>query len=176
LPRGLLAVIDKAMRKDVAQRYPSIRAFAAALAPFAGRAGEGARLEATSPTDPSPPTTGDAAPRRSRRGLVVGTALAMAGVAVGVVTMAIIDRREDAPARPAATVAGEPAPVSAPEPPPAPPVAASAPAALEAEKVSERSGQSERAGTVAAPARARRGRGRPEEAARPTLKLDPNPY
>jgi serine/threonine-protein kinase len=185
LPRGLLAVVEKAMRKDVAQRYPSIRAFASAVAPFAGRAAGGAGLEPTSPTNPSPPTTGDAPPRGRGRGLLAGTGLAMAGVALGIVTMTLIGKKDEPAPRTAAPSVEAPPPaavaplapvVAAPPAPPAPPAPAVA-------KVSEPSGQSEPAVAPAEPAAtpatdraARRGRVRPVDPTRVQLKLDPNPY
>jgi serine/threonine-protein kinase len=202
LPRGLLAAVDKAMRKDAGERYPSIRAFMKALEPFAELAAAAAAGGAPVSTRPSPETGAGPPPRARGR---VGTALAvLAGM--GIATAAFLGTR-DKPAAPAALappmpVAATPvaatsvaaAPVAAAPPPVVSPAPVTVPAQVPVEPV-KLSGQSEPSGQAgqadAAPVAARRRREparRPGSAAstppaasepardKPAFKLDPNPY
>jgi serine/threonine-protein kinase len=199
LPRGLVAVVERAMRKDAGERFPSIRAFANALEPFVMRP---ALVEPERPgasTRPTPPTTeGQPRPRR-KLGRAVGTALALVAVMVafGIASLMSSGGRSAAPA-PSVSVA-PPAPAPAPAPLAAPPTPAPAavaaapavPAPAEPARPSEQSGQSGREAervngrrlreaadrraprSVAAPPK---DEGRPPAAPPPALKLDPNPY
>jgi serine/threonine-protein kinase len=189
LPRGLLAAVERAMKKDAGQRFPSIRAFMKAIEPFAVRvAADGAAAPVS--TRPTPETTEQRAPRRAGRRL--GTALAVGGV-MGIAAVALVGLR-DKPAAPPVAVAPAPAPtVPVVSPPPA--VAPKPPVQTEPAKLSGQSEQSEQAEhavrtgqSEAVPVAARRRR---EPAARrtdapppavpatppkkPALTLDPTP-
>ena len=196
LPRGLLAAVERAMRKDAGERFPSIRAFMKAIEPFAERvAADGAAARVS--TRPTPETTERRpAPRAGRR---LGTALAVVGV-MGIATVALVGLRDKPAAPPVASApTPPPAPVPVPAVSPPPTVATKAPLPPEPGKVSGQSEQSEHAGQPeqtgqagATPVAARRRR---ETAARrpdalppaapaaaaapsrkPVLTLDPNPY
>jgi serine/threonine protein kinase len=200
LPPGLVAVVRRALQKEAERRFPTVQAFAAALAPFAGRAPSSRELPArdathTMPTPATAANVASARPRRARR--LVGTAVALAAAVVTTALVLLRDKPSpappSAPAAPAAVVAA-PAP-----PPPAAVVAAPAPLVPPAApKVSDPSGQSEqpapstvaralparrraleRAGRAPAPAPAAPA-GTPssdqKKPAPPALKLDPNPY
>jgi serine/threonine-protein kinase len=211
LPRGLAAVVERALRKDADERFPSIRALASSLAPFA----EPGAARADAPvgsTRPSPATTTDQSARRPGLGRSAGTALALVG-AMGIVAISLLGARGKGTAPVPSAVALPTPPLPAPSAtaagPPATPAttlavptggAAGGPAAAPAEAAataSEQSGQSEQLGQEGqggvAHMLARRlhdearrtrsatppaaGPGPPSAApARPTLKLDPNPY
>jgi serine/threonine-protein kinase len=189
LPRGLLAAVDRAMRKDVAERFPSIRAFMSALAPFAERAPEttGAPVS-TRPT----PETGERPGRGRARGRF-GMALAVAG-AMGTAAAAFFVTRSKPVAPPAPTLVATPSPAPPVTAPPPPTPVAVTPTAVEPARPSgqsEPSGQPARTEAVPVAARRRReaagrrgggaatseGPARPAAAPeKPALKLDPNPY
>ncbi|HVZ75585.1 MAG TPA: protein kinase [Polyangia bacterium] len=181
LPRGLVAVVERAMQKDTAGRFPSVRAFANALEPFAGRApalAAGAATGAPAPTAASALTPFEA-PRA--RGRAAGTIFAVLGVVVAIVIVSIVGtrgkvREVSVPApelAPAPTPVAQPVTAVAHEPSPAP--RATEPEKLEpAAKVDHaerrhvvRAAPSEPAPPPAAPAPA---------AGKPSVKLDPNPY
>jgi serine/threonine-protein kinase len=168
LPAGLEAAVARAMRKDPAERYPSVAAFAEALQPFAGRAA--APRVVSSPTAVTIETTGvGSAPARQPAwtwaSTRVGTILAMAALTVGAILF--IGGRAPAkhvPPPPAATAkAAPPAPV--PQELPSPAVEASAPA----RKPDDRPARAR--ATIIDPSH-------PRANARPArgLALEPNPY
>jgi hypothetical protein len=186
LPAGLVAVVRKAMRKDAAQRFATVRAFAQALAPFAGRTTAARELPArgAAVTMPTPATAAhaNATPGgRPHAFWLLGTAVALAA---GVVTVSLtLTRGKSAPVAPAAAVVSPVAPapsvVVAPE---IPAVPVAAPTLIEPSGQSEPSEKSAPAGRMHA-SRARRGapasptpRRPPKTAATPALELDPNPY
>jgi serine/threonine-protein kinase len=204
LPRGLVAVVERAMRKDAAERYPSIRAFAAALEPFAVRPPLPETQRPGASTRPTPSTgEGQPPPRRALGRRAAGTALALAAVVMAFIVASFASSRGK-PALPAPPLsASGPAPIAAPATVPAPaapppaPVAADAPAMAPAAlakpfEPSELSGQeADRViGRRPRPSRddvgARRGARVPaapppraaerSETPPPALKLDPNPY
>jgi eukaryotic-like serine/threonine-protein kinase len=190
LPRGLAAVVGRALRKDAAERYPSIRAFASALAPFTARPAAAAG-DARASTQPTPGTTTERPAARARFGLRAGTTLA----ALGGVTIAVISLVGGRDRVPASSMAAAPASPAVPVVAAGAPAAAQAPNSADPPHPSEQSGQSGQGGQADVvhilPRRlheeGRRGRStasppatvtppRPEVPARPTLKLDPNPY
>jgi serine/threonine-protein kinase len=189
LPRGLVAAVEKALKKDAAERFPSIRAFAQALVPFASRPAVEAAGQAQTATRPTPVTAAGEVQRRSRLGLLVGTGLALAAVGAIVAAFSILNARGTPAAQSAAPAPiAAPAPsVAAPVPTPPPPAPAPAPAAAQApSEGSESSGHARRADLAAAAGRRPRSKPaetsapkpaeRSETPARPSLKLDPNPY
>jgi serine/threonine-protein kinase len=208
LPRGLVAAVERALRKDADARFPSIRALATALAPFADPTAARADAGAGS-TRPTPATNTSQPAPRGGLGRRAGTALALLG-AMGIATISLLGARGRATAP--APAPSLPAPTAASVPAAAPAAASAAtstvttgggaggPTPAPADvvpKVSEQSGQSEQGGqagqgeVVHVAARrahdeARRSRGpapaaaaagpRSDAPARPSLKLDPNPY
>jgi eukaryotic-like serine/threonine-protein kinase len=187
LPAGLAAVVGKAMQKDAAHRFATIRALAEALAPFAGRtiALRDVPSRATAATLPTPATTAGQprgrAPRAWRR---VGTAFALTAVVVVTASIIRVRAKSPPPGAPGAPAIALPsAPPEIPPPTPAPPPST---------PLSDQSGQSEKAGTTRARRRpsgvashasstapevaAGATRGKAADAAKPSFKLDPNPY
>jgi serine/threonine-protein kinase len=191
LARGLVGAVERALRKDAGERFPSIRALASALAPFAARA-PSAETAAGGSTRPTPATTTDEAPPRRRWARVAGTALALLGV-VTIVAISLLGARGKATPPVSAPVAAAPAPAPAAAPPtPAPAVAAVPKVSEQSEQSGQggQAGQSESTEMVHMPARRARDEARRKPAAapaapadaprsppaRPSLKLDPNPY
>jgi serine/threonine protein kinase len=205
LPAGLAAAAAKAMQKDVARRFATIQALAEALAPFAAPTIARRNLppRGSSATLPTPATAARPAPARGpllwRR---LGTVLAVAAV---VAVTASINRRPEVvqpppslavpPAAPEARAEPAPPPAgSVPLPdsvPPSVPAADSAPASPDAAKVSEQSGRSSSATSSRARRRSHELASRavgsapipggaslvqPVDVAKPSFKLDPNPY
>jgi serine/threonine-protein kinase len=199
LPRGLVATVERALRKDADARFPSIRALATALAPFADAGATRADAGAGA-TRPTPATTTDQTPRRPRLGRRAGTALALLG-AMAIVGISLLGARGKATDPAAAPPPALPAPSGMAVTPGGGAGGGAPPAPAEVvPKVSEQSGQSEPAGQAGQTApgevvhmvarrlrdEARRSRGpapaagptgpRSDAPARPSLKLDPNPY
>jgi tRNA A-37 threonylcarbamoyl transferase component Bud32 len=180
LPPSLVAVIERAMAKDPQARWPSVTAFAEALAPFASQpARPASTATATSTTALS---VGDlapvaAAPARRPRAVLWLVAAAVAVVVASLVVARLAARRvvvEPAPRPPAAAPVPVPAPVRTPPelseqpglPAPAPPTPAAAPA---------------RPARKTAPATSKSPLPRPTSPAEPAapagVKIDPNnPY
>jgi serine/threonine-protein kinase len=166
LLRGLVAAVERALRKDADQRFPSIRALASALEPFAGQARAGGEPEPAGATRPTPATAPSEPVLRRGLGRRAGTALALLG-AVGIVAVSLLGARGKAPPPavppPVATASPAPAapatnaaavPPAAPPPPPAaktPPAGPAAPAPSDVASVSgpsEQSGQGGQVGVV----------------------------
>jgi eukaryotic-like serine/threonine-protein kinase len=190
LPRGLVAALDKALCKDAGKRCPSVRALAAALAPFAGpSAAPRAPEPALTPTLKTSPPAGEVTAKRRGLGGRLGTVLAVGGVGVVIIAVSLVSTR-DTPTVPVALPA--PAPSVAPVEPPAKRVTEPLATPPETAKPPAPSEQSEQSGHVDKPVNAaRRPRateGHPkgatpsvpsagrEGAAARALKLDPNPY
>jgi serine/threonine-protein kinase len=177
LPRGLTAVVSRAMAKEPHARFPTVEALAAALAPFAGRSATSYAPASASITADGATSTPEAhvaatsmaaktAPIRRWRRAGMALAFALAGVA----TSLLFNGRPQAPTATRAAVSPEPLPPAAPPPAP-PPVASSALPAPEPERPDVRTAEKER------PDKRRRGDARPRSAqpAR-AITLDPNPY
>jgi serine/threonine protein kinase len=128
LPPKLVAAVERAMAKDPDARWPSVSAFAEALAPFAGPpARPASAVTAASTTALS---VGDlpAAPapaERRPRAVLWLVALLVALVAASVSVARLAARRVAAP--PTAAVSPPPTPVSPPPAPVSPPPAAASP-------------------------------------------------
>jgi serine/threonine protein kinase len=199
LPAGLAAAVGKAMQKDVARRFATIQALADALAPFAAptvallnRPPHGGSV--TLPT----PATGTR-PAPARRPLVwrwAGTVLAVAAI---VAVAASINTRPKVVQPPQSLAVPPAAPEAHAEPsappagsvPPSVPPADPVPTPPRVTKVSEQSGRSgpdtstrarrrshELASRASGSATASGGASpvQPADAAKPSFKLDPNPY
>ncbi|HEX4405374.1 MAG TPA: protein kinase [Polyangia bacterium] len=190
LPAGLAAVVAKAMEKDVARRFATIRELADALAPFAAPAILlRNRSQDGGVTMPTPVTAARPAQARGpRAGRRLGTVLAVAAVVA--VAAFIITRPKVV--QPSPSLAASPAaPEARVEPPPVPRATPTPDFAIDppTAKVSEQSGRSIAVTSTRARSRSHGLASRasmpttvsgsasaPVEAAKPPFKLDPNPY
>jgi serine/threonine-protein kinase len=183
LPRGLTAVVARAMAKEPGARFPTVEALAKALTPFAGRTGtshapRSASITADGATStPEAYVAGDAATRTApvRRWRRAGMAFAFTLAAVAF--SLIFNARPQAPTATSVAVTPEPPRPAAPPPPP-PAVAPAALPAPEPARPDVRAAERERSD------KRRHGEPRPRTAAASgvtppvgrAITLDPNPY